>query len=40
MQEEKSGRLSVELAAIQDNVTIVQRGVSFLLPGHLQEAER
>jgi hypothetical protein len=30
----------VELAAIQDDVTIVQRGVSFLSPGRLQEAEQ
>jgi hypothetical protein len=40
MQEEKNGRLSVEVAAIQDDVTIVQQGVSFLLPGRLQEAEK
>ena len=39
-KEEKNSRLSVDLAAIQDDVTIVQRGVSFLSPGRLQEAER
>jgi hypothetical protein len=30
-KEEKNSRLSVDLAAIQDDVTIVQRGVSFPL---------
>jgi superfamily II DNA/RNA helicase len=39
-KEEKNSRLHVDLAAIQDDVTIVQRGVSFLSPGRLQEAER
>jgi superfamily II DNA helicase RecQ len=39
-KEETNGRLSVELAAIQDDVTIVQRGVSFLSPSRLQEAEQ
>jgi hypothetical protein len=28
----KGDRLSVALAAIQDNVTVAQRGTSFLLP--------
>jgi hypothetical protein len=37
--KETNGRLSVELAAIQDDVSIVQRGVSFLSPSRLQEAE-
>jgi hypothetical protein len=39
-KEEKNSRLSIDLAAIQDDVTIVQRGVSFLSPGRVQEAER
>jgi hypothetical protein len=39
-KEEKNDRLSVELAAIQDDVSIVQRGVSFLSPSRLQEGER
>jgi hypothetical protein len=39
-KEEKNGRLSVELAAIQDDVSIVQRGVSFLSPSRLREGER
>jgi hypothetical protein len=39
-KEEKNSRLPVDLAAIQDDITIVQRGVSFLSPGRLQEAER
>ena len=37
---ETHGRRPVELAAIQDDVTIVQRGVSFLSPSRLQEAEQ
>jgi hypothetical protein len=37
-KEEKNGRLSVALAAIQDDVTIVQRSDSFLSPSRLQEA--
>ena len=39
-KEQEEGRRFVELAAIQDNVTIVQRGVSFLSPARLQEAEQ
>jgi superfamily II DNA helicase RecQ len=39
-EEEEHNRLSIELAAIQDDVTLVQRGVSFLSPARLQEAER
>jgi hypothetical protein len=39
-KEEKNSRLSIDLAAIQDDVTIVQRGVSFLSPGRVQEAKR
>jgi hypothetical protein len=34
-KEEKNSRLSIDLAAIQDDVTIVQRGVSFLSPGRV-----
>jgi hypothetical protein len=32
----KGDRLSVALAAIQDNVTVAQRGTSFLPPSQLQ----
>jgi superfamily II DNA helicase RecQ len=39
-KEQEHGRRSVKLAAIQDDVTIVQRGVSFLSPSRLQEAEQ
>jgi hypothetical protein len=42
-KEEKKGenaKLSAELAAIQDDVTIVRRGVSFLSPARLQEGEK
>jgi hypothetical protein len=39
-KEENNDRLSVELAAIQDDVRIVQRGVSFLFPSGMQEGER
>jgi hypothetical protein len=39
-KEEKNNRLSVELAAIQDDISIVQQGVSFLSPSRLQEGER
>jgi hypothetical protein len=37
---EENARLSAELAAIQDDVTIVRRGVSFLSPARLQEGEK
>jgi hypothetical protein len=37
---EHNVRLSAELAAIQDDVTILQRGVSLLSPAHLQEGEK
>jgi hypothetical protein len=42
-KEEKKGenaKLSAELAAIQYDVTIVRRGVSFLSPARLQEGEK
>jgi hypothetical protein len=39
-EEEKHDRLSIELAAIQDDVTFVQQVVSFLSLVRLQEAER
>jgi hypothetical protein len=39
-KEQEMDRRSIELAAIQDDVTIVQRGVSFLMPSRLQEAEQ
>jgi hypothetical protein len=42
-KEEKkaeNARLSAELAAIQDDVTIVRRGVSLLSPARLQEGEK
>jgi hypothetical protein len=38
--KQESARLSAELAAIQDDVTIVRRGVSFLSPARLQEGEK
>jgi hypothetical protein len=37
---EENARLSAELAAIQDDVTIVRQGVSFLSPARLQEGEK
>jgi hypothetical protein len=40
LKEQDNSRRSVDLAAIQDDITIVQQGVSFLSPGRLQEAER
>jgi superfamily II DNA helicase RecQ len=40
LKEQDNSRRSVDLTAIQDDVTIVQRGVSFLSPGRLQEAEQ
>jgi hypothetical protein len=39
-KKEENTRLSAELAAIQDDVTIVRRGVSFLSPARLQEGEK
>jgi hypothetical protein len=39
-KQEENARLSAELAAIQDDVTIVRRGVSFLSPARLQEGEK
>jgi hypothetical protein len=36
-KQEENARLSAELGAIQDDVTIVRRGVSFLSPARLQE---
>jgi hypothetical protein len=35
-KQEENSRLSAELAAIQDDVTIVRRGVSFLSPARLE----
>jgi hypothetical protein len=39
-KKKENARLSAELAAIQDDVTIVRRGVSFLSPARLQEGEK
>jgi hypothetical protein len=39
-KQEENARLSAELAAIQDDVTIVRRGVSFLSPARPQEGEK
>ena len=36
----KEDRLSVELATIQDDVTVAQRGVSFLPPSRLQAGRK
>jgi hypothetical protein len=37
---EENAKLSAELGAIQDDVTILHRGVSFLSPARLQEGEK
>jgi hypothetical protein len=39
-ETEERARLSAKLAAIQDDVTIVQQGVSFLSPARLHEGEK
>lgn len=37
---EKTSRLSTKLAAIQDDISVAQRGVSFLSPAQLQAGQR